>query len=320
MALRAIVGIVLFTLMTSTLEAQEIRYEPPVVDFGVVPPCKHALDSFELVNESTDSVSTTSVFNINGFQVSFADATRNILVGERRRAYVRFVGDASIPVRNQVLAIQFARVDGSFVPTQSIRFIASRSTGPCVQLAIPSITALPGTSIDVGIVQEGNFIDYVNDLPDLTFEVSWDPTVMVPQAFPVPPIASGLHRATFRVPLSREGGKLLELPFVVTLGNRSEAPITLVRHSLSDPSVIAQGRGGRLTVDGVCLDPRSRLFDASASVMRTFMVYNLEGRVIETVQASSMDQALQRINVEGVQALRFCVDPLSVKAVPVWPR
>ncbi len=320
MALRAIVCIVLFMLLASTLAAQDIRYEPPVIDFGVVPPCKHALDSFELVNESADSVPTPSVFTINGFQVSFADTTRNILVGERRRAYVRFVGDASIPIRNQVLAIQFARADGTFVPTRSIRFIASRSTGPCVQLAIPTITALPGTSIDVGIVQEGDFIDFVNTLPDLTFEVSWDPTVMVPQAFPVPPIASGLHRATFRVPLSREGGKLLELPFVVTLGNRSEAPITLEWLSLSDPSVIAQGRGGRLTVDGVCLDPRSRLFDASASVMRTFMVYNLEGRVIETVQASSMDQALQRINVEGVQALRFCVDPLSVKAVPVWPR
>lgn len=292
----SIFGFVLLSVGASL--AQTIRYEPDVVDFGVVAPCKHALDSFELVNESTDSVPTPSVFTINGFYVWFADTTRNIQVGERRRAYVRFIGDASIPVRNQLLAIQFARADGSFVPTRSIRLIGSRAPGPCVRLSIPEITAAPGATIDAGVVQDGDFIDYVGTIPEVTFEISWDPTLMVPNRFPVAPVAVGRHRATFRVSLRREAGGLLPLPFTVTLGNRSEAPIRLEWFSLSDATTPAEGRSGKLIIDGVCVDPRLRLFDGAAMPVRTFHIYDVLGRLVDRLDAASMNEAAS----QGIRA------------------
>jgi hypothetical protein len=303
-----IVGFVLLGVGASL--AQTIRYEPDVVDFGVVAPCKHALDSFELVNESTDSVPTPSMFTINGFYVWFADTTRNIRVGERRRAYVRFIGDASIPIRNQLLAIQFARADGSFVPTRSIRLIGSRAPGPCVRLAIPEITATPGATIDAGVVQDGDFIDFVGTIPEVTFEISWDPTLMVPNRFPIAPIAVGQHRATFRVSLRRQAGHVLPLPFTVTLGNRSEAPIRLEWFSLSDAATPAEGRSGKLVIDGICVDPRLRLFDGASMPIRTFHVYDALGRLVDRLDATSMSDAAARFHHAWSTPL-FIVDTLT---------
>jgi len=298
---------------------QGIRYDPSRLDFGLVAPCNHALDSFDLINESNDVVSPPSSFPSGGFHIEFTGASENILPGTRRKAYVRFVGDASVPIRDHPLAIQFQRPDGTFIPTSSIRLIASRAPGPCVHFAPPTLTVPAGTRVDLGIIQEGNFLNYIDSIAVITFELSWDPTLLVPDVFPVQPIAVGLHRATFSAPLLREGGRLFSIPFVTTLGNRIEASIRLEWFSLSDPRVTAMGRNGSVAIEGVCISPRSRLFDGTSTTLRTFTAYDVLGRALATAEALSLSEAISILQRRGFVGAVLVVDPITGACSTVLP-
>lgn len=298
---------VVLLLMPMACPAQVVQLIPSSINFGTVPPCEWRLDSFELANTTTDVLAPLNSFDFRGYRFSFADSISNIEPGQRRRMYVRFIGDASRPVWNTILQIQFVRSDGTMIPTTELRLSGSRDQGPCLTLRLPILDVKAGTAVAIGLFQEKESRDVNVEGVEVTFEISWDPTLLVPGPFTFPPIASGEHRATFRAPLRADDGNLFELPFTATLGNKRTAPIVLEWFSLSNPSIPANGSGGRITIQDVCADPADRLFDGTTSVDQGFAVYDLAGRQLNTVYAKSVREVAALACSHGIRGAVFVV-------------
>lgn len=257
--IRVATFIAIMACMSSVSSAQlSIALNKDSILMGDVPACGGALDSFLLINNGTLVVPSPGVSAINGFRVE-AQNDNNILPGESRLMYVYFTGDASVPSYSSRYFLN-VRVSGEMA-SAFIWLLARRLPGKCCVFRIDTITGVPGTQSALRLIQDSvPAKSFMSDVTS-TFQIEYDATMFVPSAVAPETINQSQGVVTVRVNLRNENGVLVSIPGTIVLGKSVVGRARIAWISHSDARVTDTTYPGAILLEGVCSDPRSRLFD-----------------------------------------------------------
>lgn len=295
---RVLILVIVLVLGAPIATAQlRIQFSVDTLRLGDVGPCLGARDSFYLINSGTRDVPSPGVSVIPGFRVE-AETDDNIVVGESRKIYATFIGNAVVQSYSSRYILNVTIQGESSSDTVLIQ--ARRLAGRCCVFRVDTIKGRAGDEVSIRILQDSTQPGtYLSDMTS-TMHVGFDPTTLVPMGV-IPQMIDRENGAfTIRVRLRDDNGVLASVPARMTLGEVIRSEARIVWHSNSDIRLIDTTYAGPVELLGVCLDKGERLFDPNNRSIRVIVgdgvinveshhdsnevvaVHDLHGRVVET--------------------------------------
>lgn len=285
-----IIGVVccLAFAFTSASAQLGISFSADTLDLGDVKPCSTARDSFWLENTGTLIVPSPAVSNVTGFRI-VAETFTNIVPGERRKMYVEFNGNVSRPFYRTPYILNVNA--GGQSASDTVWLFARRLTGNCCVFVIDTIWGKAGETSSIVIRQDSTSPSVNINSIDVTMEIRYNPSVLVPKQYPANTLLREIGRFAFQSTLSNTNNVLFELPCTLTLGDAVESSIQPVNVVVSDINLIYDSYESACNITGVCQNPTSRLFNPFASRSRFNAVIH-SGSVVVTMTGSSPESAV----------------------------
>ncbi len=255
----------LFLAASQYAQAQlAIQFSKDTINLGAVAPCVGARDSFLLVNIGTRVVPSPGLRIVPGFRVEAANED-NIAPGESRTIYVTFVGNAVVGSYSSLYIVNVTLAGES--STDTMHLIAERKPGPCCVFRIDTVTGRPGDAKAIVLRQDSTQAGvFLSDVVS-TFVIDFDETMVVPQQLPACVVARTTRSVTVRTSLLDGNGVLCSIPIRLTLGSLAESTLRIGSRNHSDVRVLDAVYPGAALLDGICIDPKQRFFDATVQLI-----------------------------------------------------
>jgi hypothetical protein len=286
----------------------DIEVTADTLNFGIVDRCTNATDSFAIINRGDVVFAGLGLRKLNAFSV--ASDSANIFPGDTLWVYVTFATAVGNFQERFIYSFQFTQTERV---TDTVYLIGTRLGGPCLELSVPDVSGMIGSTSSLSLVQTVADTNLAAAGINVRCVLVYNPTIVVPTALPVGvnmlmpgqlEIQAQLRDVTPTV--------LVDIPCVFVLGDSSQCALLLTDVTFSDPTMEARLISGKASVTGFCLVPTTRYFSPAVA-----LAIRGESHSVRIENLSRDPQRACVFNSIGAIMYHAVLEPLSTVYVPL---